>query len=465
MPSREMRCNNAVDSDGKSVLYVMSRDQRVKDNHTLLLAQKKAIELKLPLVVGFILFPSSGERSYEHFSFMLDGLKEVSDSLESLEISFVMRPGAPRSTLEKLVNDLEPVSIYFDFSPLLGPRSIVKSLAKSTNIPCTVVDTHNVIPVWHASDKREYAAHTFRHKVHKQLEKWIVEPDELRKHPYASHGTIDSMSFTDAYERIKNIKKSGISINHKSGESAANQALTGFISSGLEHYALDRNDIAIDKQSNLSPYLHFGQLSALRVALEVMYAVDREPLLFSKAKMASTETNSKEAGMNALFEEMIVRKELSDNFCLFSENYMTIDAAESWSKQTHKEHSDDPREHIYTKKQLEEGGTHDEIWNAAQHELTSTGKIHGYMRMYWAKKILEWTSTPEYAVQIAIYLNDKYSIDGGDPNGYVGVLWSIAGIHDRPWTEREVFGKIRYMNAAGLRRKYDVDAYIKRVNR
>jgi len=168
--------------------------------------------------------------------------------------------------------------------------------------------------------------------------------------------------------------------------------------------------------------------------------------------------------MNALLEEIIVRKELSDNFCFYNKDYTSIKGAPVWAQASLKSHANDPREHLYTQEQLEACETSDEVWNAAQAEMNKTGKLHGYMRMYWAKKILEWSASPEEALKVAIYLNDKYSIDGADPNGYVGMLWSIAGLHDRPWFDRPIFGKVRYMNEAGLRRKYDVPAYIKRIN-
>lgn len=177
------------------------------------------------------------------------------------------------------------------------------------------------------------------------------------------------------------------------------------------------------------------------------------------------DTPKKIDGINALLEEMIVRKELADNFCFYNPHYDRLEGAKEWAQTTLNDHRNDPREFIYTKQQFEHAQTHDPAWNAAQLQLRSSGKIHGYMRMYWAKKILEWSETPEGAIATAIYLNDHYSIDGGDPNGYNGIMWSIAGVHDRPWTERDVFGKIRYMNYAGLKRKFDIQSYIDRQSK
>lgn len=180
-----------------------------------------------------------------------------------------------------------------------------------------------------------------------------------------------------------------------------------------------------------------------------------------KAKLASYEDEPTKAdSINAFLEELIVRKELSDNYCFYNSNYASINGAKDWARETLEAHKDDEREYTYTQDELESAQTHDDAWNAAQNQMMKTGKMHGYMRMYWAKKILEWSKTPEHAIQAAVYLNDHYSIDGGDPNGYIGIMWSIAGVHDRAWTERPVYGKIRYMNANGLKRKFDVDEYV-----
>jgi deoxyribodipyrimidine photo-lyase len=196
--------------------------------------------------------------------------------------------------------------------------------------------------------------------------------------------------------------------------------------------------------SNLSPYLHFGQISAQRIALETY------------KRKHNIETK------DAFLEELIVRRELSDNFCFYNKNYDSFDGFPEWAKKTLNEHRKDKREFTYNLEQFEKAKTHDDLWNAAQIEMVKTGKMHGYMRMYWAKKILEWTETPEEALEFSIYLNDKYELDGRDPNGYTGCAWSIGGVHDRAWTERPVFGKIRYMNYNGAKRKFDVKRYIQK---
>ena len=446
---------------GESVVYVMSRDQRVQDNHTLLAAQAFALVHHVPLYVLFVL-KNVGGRSREHYAFMLEGLKAVSEELALHNIVFVLRSGEASTEIMRLAAEASCGALYFDFSPLAYARTLIDEVTAMFAGFVAVVDTHNIIPAWIVSEKQEYAARTMRTKVHRQLEMFVVPPPQLQEHPYTS-SRFASLSFDEAVAYTHTVSPSGIVVDFISGESAAGERLEQFIAEDLSEYAWRRNDIAKDRQSGLSPYLHFGQLSSLRVALDVMAAVGETPLLFEQAKMAeSSNTPNRADGMNALFEEMIVRKELSDNFCLYNESYNSLTGAPKWGRTTLAKHATDPRDFLYTTEQWEAAETHDDAWNAAQTQLVKSGKIHGYMRMYWAKKLLEWSASPEEALTTAIYLNDKYSIDGGDPNGYVGILWSIAGLHDRPWVERSVYGTIRYMNAAGLRRKFDLDTYIRK---
>ena len=217
------------------------------------------------------------------------------------------------------------------------------------------------------------------------------------------------------------------------GEGAARARMTSFLAGpALARYDAQRNDPGAGALSNLSPYLHFGQLGGQRLALATLAAKPR-------ARGAA----------DALFEESVVRRELSDNYCHYEPNYDSLDGAAAWARETLEVHSGDPREFTYTRAQFEAAQTHDDLWNAAQKELTVLGKMHGFMRMYWAKKILEWSATPAEALATAIYLNDKYELDGRDPSGYVGCMWSIAGVHDMGWTERKVFGKVRERGRGG----------------
>lgn len=458
---RSLQLNSKVPATGQCVIYCMSRDQRVRDNHPLLTAQSTALELGLPLIVVFNLLPNTGVRSKEHYEFMLSGLRQVADDLAKLNIPFVLLSGTPTLTIQKLVKDTSCAHLYFDFSPFRGTRKTQKKIAYTVACPCTVVDTHNIIPLWVLSDKEEFAAHTIRNKVHKNLAEWLSEPETLKTHPYTITTEIESLSWEDAKQKLDNMKSSGINPKMVSGEKYALARLQLFVQKGLSSYATDRNIPTTNGQSELSPYLHFGQISSLRVALELVKVSTEPPLLLRMGKLASYDgVPTIMDSINALLEELIVRKELADNYCFYNADYDSLQGAKPWAIKTLEEHSSDPRDFIYTLTQWENATTHDKAWNAAQNELMKTGKMHGYMRMYWAKKILEWSSTHEEALETAIYLNDHYSIDGGDPNGYTGIMWSIAGIHDRPWFERSVYGKIRYMNSGGLERKFKLDEYI-----
>jgi deoxyribodipyrimidine photo-lyase len=251
---------------------------------------------------------------------------------------------------------------------------------------------------------------------------------------------------TTEWEQIPSFLKINNSVKEVSwlrpGEKAAKKVLRDFVQKKLSAYNRDRNDPTKNGQSNLSPYLHFGNMSAQRVALEIQK--------YGKSKKDE----------EAFLEELIVRRELSDNFCFYNNSYDRFEGFPAWARESLNKHRKDSREYVYTLEQLENALTHDDLWNAAQREMVTRGKMHGYMRMYWAKKILEWTKSPESAMEIAINLNDRYELDGRDPNGYVGIAWSIGGVNDRAWGERPVFGKIRYMSYNGCKGKFDVKKYI-----
>lgn len=458
---RQIELASTTVNGARSVVYVMSRDQRVRDNHALLAAQAEALEHELPLVVVFNLYETTGDRRREHYEFMVEGLKEVEKDLRAKDIPFVVTIGSMQKNIAKLASDVKPRTIYFDFSPLRGPRTAQKKLARTVDCRVVVVDTHNIIPVWVTSDKEEFAAHTIRRKIHRNIEAWCEEPATLKKHPHSLEKVPKGASWSDIGKVVESISRSGIRHDFNPGEAAAKRALKRFIDDTLETYARDRNDAMAEAQSDLSPYLHYGQLSALRIVLEIMNRSSHLPHIFHSLKMpTAADSPTKADSIDSFVEELVVRKELSDNFCLHNPHYDSLYGAKDWAKESLNKHKDDPREHVYTYEQLEKAETHDELWNAAQKQLTKSGKIHGYMRMYWAKQFLAWTESPATAVKWAIRMNDTYHLDGGDPNGYVGVMWSIAGVHDRPWFERDVYGKIRYMARSGSEKKFDVTEYI-----
>lgn len=442
---------STMSRDGKCVLYVMSRDQRVRDNHALLAAQKHALALSLPLAVVFCLVSRSGHRARSHYDWVLVGLKEVERDLVKLNIPFLMLLGDVTKRLEGVITHTTPCVVYFDFNPLSGQTSLRKHIATFADCSVFTVDNHNVVPVWAASDKQEVGARTLRPRIHRLLSDYLVEPEQATPHPYSWPGRI--MTIKELRPKIEiflaeliDNGQSNLTKLYPSGSKNAHIYLNDFIENRLKGYADKRNDPSIDGLSGLSPYLHFGQISSLRVALEVKLASHIDPSLLTSAEV--------------LIEEMIVRKELSDNFCYYNPNYNNLAGAPQWAQSTLAKHANDPRELIYSLEEFEHAKTHDPAWNAAQIQMVKTGKMHGYMRMYWAKKVLEWSPSPEEAIKTLIYLNDFYSIDGGDPNGYVGILWSVAGLHDRPWGERPIYGTVRSMVYSGLKRKFDIQVYI-----
>lgn len=301
-------------------------------------------------------------------------------------------------------------------------------------------DTHNVVPVWVTSDKREYAARTIRPKIHKQYAKYLQKFPKLGKQ-FSSESNKDvelpefkRKVYEDSLQMDTSVQELGWA---QPGTEAALKQAEFFFDNGLKKFdKLRNNPNERHILSNLSPWINHGHLSFQRLALAVK------------------KLNKYPNGTAAFIEEGVVRRELSDNFVYYApDDYDSLSAAYDWARETLGTHSRDPREYVYSLEEFELGQTHDDLWNAAQLQAVHDGKIHGFLRMYWCKKILEWTESPETALQTAQYLNDKFNIDGRDPNGFVGVGWSIMGIHDQGWKEREVFGKIRYMNYAGCKRK------------
>lgn len=451
MISRRARALNSVQpSGGQVVIYVLSRDQRVRDNLALLEAQNYALEQSLPLLVVFNLFTSVTNRARQHFSFMLEGLKEVEQQLNKLHIPFYLSIGPAEENILKICSLYKAAAVFFDMSPLKGPVALRKNLAKNLDIPVYEVDTHNVVPLWIVSEKEEFAARTIRPKVNLHLKEFLVEPEQVKHHPHRFERTFQT-DWDAALARVQAPELSNYNPPFKPGEHAAHAALNDFINTRLEGYGTLRNNPVHDGTSGLSPYFHYGQLAPLRAALEVQ-----------KAIKTHTGHSSIQESADSFLEELIVRNTLAQNFCYFAQSYTSLDGVKEWARNTLEAHKHDKRPIIYSLEVLEDAQTYDKAWNAAQLQMMKTGKMHGYMRMYWAKKVLEWTPDAQTAIDYCVYLNDKYHLDGYEPNGYVGILWAIAGVHDRPWFERPIFGTIRYMNFNGLKRKFDVDAYIER---
>jgi len=420
----------------------MSREQRVADNWPLLYAQRLAMERKRPLVVVFCLVPDYPGANIRHYGFMLQGLQEVERNLQQLLIPFVLLQGAVPDSLQRYLAKIKGSFLVTDFDPLKTKRAWQKEVAANIRAAFYMVDGHNVVPCWHASPKQEYGAYTLRPKIQKLLADFLVDFPGVRSHPFGSRALFaDPVDWQKVSKSVADHSVPEVDWL-RPGEAAAMEKVRAFLKQGLKHYNRQRNDPNLGGQSDISPYLHFGQIAPQRVAL-----------LVHGSKAPAEEKK-------AFLEELIVRRELADNYCYYNEKYDRFAGFPDWARKTLDEHRQDKREYRYSLEAFEQGKTHDDLWNAAQREMVARGKMHGYLRMYWAKKILEWSASPEDALAAAIYLNDRYELDGRDPNGYAGIAWSIGGVHDRAWQERPVSGKIRYMSYAGCARKFDVKQYI-----
>jgi deoxyribodipyrimidine photo-lyase len=421
----------------------MNRDCRVQDNWALLRAQELALVHGQPLAVTYSIPDSPPHDNDRQYRFVLQGLEEVSDELKALNIPLIVLRGDVVDEVAALVRRTQASVLVTDFSPLRPDRQTVAELTTRLVMTFEQVDTHNIVPCWVASDKQEWAARTIRPKIQKHLPHFLTEFPKPVRHP---HDWAGERQNSDLIADLHRMPQSLPTPSFVPGAAAAHRQLDAFLRKRLSRYADKRNNPTVEAQSDLSPYLHSGQLAPQRAALA--------------AQRFDRDIHAQEA----FLEELIVRRELADNFCNYNARYDSFDGFPDWAKKTLNEHRGDPRPHIVSPNRLEAADTHDPLWNATQKQAILTGKIHGYMRMYWAKKILEWSVAPEQALETALYLNDKYGIDGIDPNGYVGVAWSIGGVHDRPWFERDIFGKIRYMSYDGCARKFDVRAYIQSVD-
>ena len=432
---------NAINYSGGNVVYWMQRDRRFHNNWALIHAQNIAIKYKVPLTVFYSLNGNFANANPRQYGFLLRGLSESIEVFKKHNIPFHLRRGDVLTSLHNYISSSNTGYLITDFSPLKVYKKRLNKIIEDIEIPVDMVDAHNIIPAWIVSDKQEFAAHTIRRKIHILLDSFLHSFPKVISHPFnvnIEHETIDP----DAILRELQIDNSVQEVKWiNPGENEGKRSLKTYLNERMDVTGESRNDPNKDSLSNLSPYIHFGQLSAQEIALQVIATEDS-------------------VGKDTFLEQLIVRRELSDNFCYYNDDYDSFNGFHSWAQKTLNEHREDQREYLYSSSEFENANTHDKLWNAAQNQMIVSGKMHGFMRMYWAKKILEWSEDPEAALQIAIDLNDKYELDGRDPNGYTGIAWSIGGIHDRPWFERPVFGKVRYMNYNGCKRKFDVNKYI-----
>lgn len=442
MIEREHIIREIDQENHRSVIYWMERDHRVYDNFALSQAQAYANARQLKLQVAVLLSEDTMTMEERHVNFAVEGLKDVETNLFRYHI-----PMAVFYNLKEMCAYIhENASLLItDFNPLNRKEKAIKTIKETTNISIIEIDAHNIVParMLHKTYDRQIAARTIRPKIRDVLHYYLNKFPSIETHHH-NHEPIDSIDWEEVLSELSfgtDAKKLSLT----GGETAALKKCMSFIENILPYYSELRNNPEKDYQSGLSPYFHFGHIAPQRVA----YLVEN--------LVKSSDSKSD------FLEEMIIRRELTDNYCIDNVNQNNTEPFYNWAKETLTTHLSDTRAYLYTKSEFENASTHDDIWNTAQLELIHTGSIHGYLRMYWAKKILEWTPHYKEAFDIALYLNDKYALDGNDPNGIVGVAWSIGGIHDHGWKEREIFGKIRYMNDKGCHRKFDVETYKERI--
>lgn len=440
--SRRVQIQNRHAYSKGAVLYWMNRDMRLKDNWALLYAQQVALEHDAELVICYNLDPEFLGGTLRQLDFKVQGLRQIHTDAEKSNIAFYTLVDSKIDCVVDFISKNKIGFVVTDFAPLRIQRKWLADIVKKVKIPVAVVDTHNIVPLWETSNKKEFAAYTIRGKINKKLKEFLTDfpklkKQESRKIPFQDIDFDKVLKTAQTDREVHPVKWC------KGGEKAASKMLKAFAAEKLSEYDAKRNDPVSNMQSDLSPYLHYGMISPQRVAYQI-----------NKMRMP---LSSKES----FLEELIIRRELSDNFCYFEPNYDNPKGFHVWFKDEHQKLAKQKRDYLYTLAQLEKAETHDELWNACQMQMLKTGKMHGYLRMYWAKMIYAWTKDVDQAMKFAIYLNDKYELDGRDPNGYAGIAWCIGGVHDRPWFPvNPVFGKLRYMSRNGMNKKFDVKAYI-----
>ncbi len=445
-----VRRGGAPKTDGRCVVYWMQRAQRGIDNHAVDVAVEVANLLGLPLVAYFAGIKNFPHANLRHYVFLNQGLPDIEAELAKRNISFVMRR-APHESHERLLQDVNAAFLIGDENPMRVPESWRSQLAEKITIPFWTVDTDVVVPS-KLIEKAQYGAYTIRPRLYRLLPEFLVPYANLHAEytwlrPKGFHADSVHEDMTAGWEEFD--RSVGPADFWKGGTYAALDRLKLFTGTMLANYDKTRNHPEVDGTSAMSPYLHYGHIGPQTIALAVEAAVKADPSLA--------------AARESYFNELIAWRELAVNFVRTSPHYDSWLSAESWARTTIAEHARDEREHLYTLEQLEAAETHDELWNAAQVQMVRHGWMHNYLRMYWAKKILEWTPDAATAVKHAIYLNDRYFLDGRDPNGYAGVAWAMVGKFDRAWGERPIFGKIRYMSGASTGRKFDSKKYIRQM--
>jgi len=430
--------------EGKCVVYWMQRAQRALDNPALEIAVQAANLLGKPCVVFFAPVPFYPHANLRHYRFLNQGIPAIAAGLKKRGIGFVLRR-YPDHHLLKFCEQVQPVLVVGDENPMREPEHWREVAAERLRVPFWTVDADVIVPA-KLLMREQYGAYTARPVIRRLLPVFLQPVGNTRaKIEWAPPQRLKSLApeadITEAWKMDRSVAPVERTVG---GTDQALTHLRSFVRNELAKYPLDRNKPERDGTSRLSAYLHFGHIGPHTVALAVEKA------------------DAPKAAKEAFLEQLIVRRELAINFVRFNPDYDNFESGTPWAHKSLAEHAADPRK-IYSERQLEDAQTHDPLWNASQMQMVKTGFMHNYMRMYWAKKILEWSKTPARAFQMAVYLNDKYELDGRDPNGYAGIAWAIVGKHDRPWFERPVFGKIRYMSFNSTSKKFDSKSYIRQM--
>jgi deoxyribodipyrimidine photo-lyase len=434
---------------GRYVLYWMQQSQRAEENPALDYAIGCARGVDQGVIVGFGLTDDYPEAVARHYAFMLQGLCEVRDTLARRKIAFVVRRGAPDEVALELAR--EASLVVCDRGYLRHQRRWRARVADAADCPVIEVESDVVVPVEEASSKAEVAARTLRSKLHSRVGSQLAAPPRVELTRDSRRLGVTSEVALDDVETLV----ASLNVDHRvapvarlrGGTAEARRRLESFLDRGLPGYASGRREPADWQCSFMSPYLHFGQISPVEIARRV-----------------SASRRGSGADREAYLEELIVRRELAVNFVFYTPDYDTWSALPAWARRTLAEHAGDARQHRYERARLEAADTHDPSWNAAMREMVHTGFMHNSMRMYWGKKILEWSESPEQGYRTALELNNRYFLDGRDPSSYANVAWCF-GLHDRPWPERPIFGTVRSMTASGLERKFDMARYVAEVDR
>ncbi|HEY2856930.1 MAG TPA: deoxyribodipyrimidine photo-lyase [Terracidiphilus sp.] len=443
-----VRRGGAPRPDSKCVVYWMQRAMRIDDNPALDVAIQAANLMGLPVVAFFSVIPNYPNANMRHYHFMAQGLRDVAADAEERGVGFVLRRH-PDNSLQAFLEEVDAALLIGDENPLREPERWRAALARKLKIPYWTVDADVVVPS-RVFGRTFYLLHHFRPHLKRELPRFLVEPENPKPlHVWRQTARIKSYPVQDDITRgFTKLDRSVAPVDTFSGGThAAMKRLRTFTQDELAAYPEKRNQPETMGTSRLSPYLHFGSISPIRIALEVNRSVERD-----KASATAAES---------YLNELIGWRELSVLFVRHNPHYDSWECAEPWARRTLEDHIHDPRPHRYSLAELEHAHTADELWNAAQLQMVTHGWMHNYMRMYWGKKILEWAPNPATAFDWTVILNDKYELDGRDPNGYAGIAWAIVGKHDRPWFDRPVFGTVRPMTAGSTAKKFDAKAYIR----